>query len=315
MNIGPSFLSLACLATLVISGQAKAENPFASDRSQVATGYARIDGPGGPASQFDRNVRTLDRGDRRSLQFALAASQGFSFALGFSKEDLVYSSPLAPGICQPDARYFFRFQACQLIAVPRQGVVRDKTETVTLDLRYHRSLSTRFHVDAHLGYGRLAWRTRDDVEAIAVGGCLAIDPTAGLAPLDRLNNTVRIPECETTATANVKAGLRGGLQLSYRLAGPVWLAAGYELQRYTWLPYRHLAYNRFRDANGGCTGQGGCDRPEWFGNIAGRYPEQRDHFSAALGTSLGRHFHAALSYEFGGSRDWDVLGARLGWWF
>lgn len=308
-------VALTGLMAVAAASPSGAENPFASDRSQVAAGYARIDGPGGPASQFDRNVRTLDRGHRRSLEFALGARDGLSFALGFSREDLVYSSPLAPGNCQPDAGFFFRFQACQLIPVPRQGVVRDKAETVTMDLRYHRAVSTRFHVDAHLGYGRLDWTTRDDVEAIAIGGCLAIDPTAGLAPLHRLRITVRIPECETTATANVKAGLRGGLRLSYRLAGPVWLATGYELQRYAWLPYRHLAYNRFRDANGGCTGQGGCGRLEWFGNIAGRHPEQRDHFSAALGTALGTHFHASLSYEFGGSRDWDVLGARLGWWF
>ncbi|MBX3725609.1 MAG: hypothetical protein KF823_06790 [Xanthomonadales bacterium] len=177
-------------------------------------------------------------------------------------------------------------------------------------------MAERFHLDAHLGYGRLAWQTHDDVEAIAVGRCLAIDSTFVMAPLDRLRATRRIPECQTSAGSNVKSGLHGGLQLSYRLAGPVWMAGGYTLQRYAYLPYRHLAYNRFREANGGCLFPQNCSGFGWDRTrIRPDYPSSADFFTAAVGSRLGRHFHGALTYEFGGSRDWDVLGARLGWWF
>ncbi len=316
MNLRYGITALVLLSASVISGEAQAENPFATRHSQVTVGYGALDGPGGPDDPFSRNVQTLDDGERRALKVAVSLGAGFSLALGLDRERLRYASPLEPG-CQPDARFFFAGIACQLQVRPRgPGQTTDKAETFSVDVRFHRPISDRFHLDAELGYGRLAWQTRDDVEAIAVGRCLAIDPTFDMAPLDRLRATRRIPECRTSAGSNLKSGPHGSLQLSYRLAGPVWLAGGYTVQRYAWLPYRHLAYNRFREANGGCLDPQNCFAFGWYRTrIRPDHPSSTDFFTAAVGSRLGRHFHAALSYEFGGSRDWDVLGARLGWWF
>lgn len=315
MNIGSSILSLACLAAFVTSSLAQAENPFATERSQVTVEYGAVDGPGGPDDPFSRNVQTLEDGERRALRIALAMGGGFSLALGLNRDRLRYSSPLRPG-CMPDARFFFRGIGCQPEIPPRSGQTLDKAETFSVDVRFHRQLTDRFHLDAQLGYGRLSWQTRDDVEAIAVGRCLAIDPAFDMAPLDRLRLTRRIPECRTSDGSNLKSGLHGNLQLSYRLAGPVWLAGGYTVQRYAWLPYRHLAYNRFRDANAGCTEADTCSSFGWFtANIRPDHPSSAEFFTAAVGSRLGQHLHASLSYELGGSRNWEVLGARLGWWF
>lgn len=307
-------IGLALLASFVCL-PAWADNPFATHRNEVSVEYGRIDGPGAQADAFSRNVQTIDEGDRRALRIALGASGGFSFALGFSREKLQYSSPLRPG-CQPDAWFFFRFLACQPVILPRAGVTRDKAETLSVDLRYHRELTSRLHIDTHLGYGRLSWQTRNDVEAIAVGRCLSIDSRFDLAPLDRLRNTLVIPECVPTAGSNVKSGLHGGINLSYRIAGPVWLAGGYTLQRYAYVPYRHLAYNRFREANGGCDNPETCVRAGWYlANISGSHPRTSDFFTAGVGSQLGKQFYGTLSYEFGGSRDWKALSSHVSWRF
>lgn len=269
-------------------------------------GGVEVDGPND--TDLERSSTTIERTDgiregtsgRIDLSFEFA--QWWSISAFHSRSSVSYVNPQAAG-CGLDVGLVTRFAFCQ---VPTNsspdGLISEQIREWGLQLERRAALSDRFSVLTAIGFGVMRWGTGDDLEAQTFSTCA----------LDAGSTQIR-PDCVSVDDRAQSSGWAAAVRGAFDLTSSVTASAGARWQGYRHDAYRYDALRRFLDA-----ARRPCEPFDWCSRSAdrflnGREPRRGDWwwYTASIDWNLGEHWTLGIDGAWGGSRDWETLGASI----
>ena len=252
------------------------------------------------ASRLQRTNGISD-GESRQAALSFTFNDAWTVAVHHERSRLHYGDPQVAG-CGLDVTRVTGIGFCQLGAPPPGRTIADHAREWTVLVERSFAVAERFEVATALGFGVLRWGSDKDLEAATFSTCL----------LDFPPSRVRA-DCIPVDNRAQASGWMGELRGAFEATRSITLSAGAHWQGYRHDAYRYNALTRFLDAaRRPCEPFDWCDRrPQQFNG--GRAERRGDWwwYTAAIDWDLGEHWTLGIDGAWGGSRDWETLGASI----
>ena len=275
---------------------------------RISAGAQEMRGPGPQDFGSDFQILPLaqrgevSRGTASRLALAYVAEGSWFAALEHERARVRYADLQVEG-CELAVGFVSNIILCQFGSSPRNRLIEDRTREWKLLIGHRASLGDQLSVVAELGYGVLRWGSDDDLEVATFSDCRLFAVPAGARIVDGC-----VPISDRSQAAGWTAGLRARMQATKRLG----LEAGAHWQGYRYDIYRFTALERFMDAaRRPCAPFDWCDAGD--GRRLARAPARGDWwwYTARIDWNLGEHWTLGVDGAWGGSRDWETLGASI----
>lgn len=270
---------------------------------QVRVGGETIDGdvPFAPESSIAQRRDGVSDGRSRQVEISYEPTERLAFSLISRRFALSYGDMQVAG-CELSVGGITRQFFCQP-GTPANRTIDDRGREWKIESSYNVEFGQRFSLIGTVGYGILRWGSDDDREAATFSNCqLNSDPAFGFS-------ASCIPVSDRSQAAGWTLGLAGRFQVTDTLS----FGAGAGSQGYRHDIYRFTALDRFGEA-----ARRPCEPFDWCANprgVSGRAPKRGNWwwYTAALDWRIADNWSVGLDGSWGGSRDWETLGATIGY--
>lgn len=285
-----------------------------SSRWQVEIGHGGMDVPPTYLDRdyfsyiFERAIPDIKSGGQNWLGMRWNLDQNWYLSGRYERLKLSYHNPLS--LSCPRVVFVAFSDSCPEffeISLPRDGFIEDRVHHGRLAVGRRLPVTPWLAGFVELGYGRMQWRSDDDIEAAASADCQAF-LQAGTWPEDYYASLVDVPGCRRVGRNASSDGVVAVVGLDLELPARFAVNLAWHHQDYRHVIYRNQKLAEFEDANPALCGPRPCTQ-------ALLYPRQPqgswNWLQARVSHDFTDHIGLFVEMQAGGSRDWNVYSGGL----